>query len=166
MNSENDAPWSVHVYNKEFLQRPEKLEYHRRRTGLWLVDKQYFLFAFGNWAFSTAIGLQMVGGSIYSHRRKADESIFGGIVLDYKVVTDPFVKRTERIEFIVQARSWGRGADWRGRNFSRDWTGFPIQDPEELVGRQKRTKTNVDRDIPTLSLDDYASLRQRGVFTF
>jgi hypothetical protein len=100
---------------------------------------------------------------VFLHRTKDTEAYKGLRVLDFKVVTDPYVGRKRRIEFLVQARYIHPNTKWPKRHFPRDWRSRvePLFDDIESIPANYR-KTRL-RFIKACSRDEFLMLQKAGL---
>lgn len=170
--------WVLHLINRQ-PPTVSRLRTDKERLGLWRIDRlnsneqsldsykrnPYELYYLGNWAFNEKRAKSIIGGAVYCHSSKIQTSAFGGIVLGYRWVTDPFVATERRAEFILQSRSWGKGAEWLPVSQQRAWTSYPYLDPRDKERRSKRRKDVYDQKHQVLSPSSFEELRSTGKIT-
>src|SRR5882672_7397827 len=84
----------------------------------------------GNWDVTEEEARQVVGGTLYLHRTKAQRSYFGGDIQSFRIVeTDR--AHEERVIFTVRSRVEAKDVAWRGKDHGRAWTGGVVDDEDD-----------------------------------
>jgi hypothetical protein len=125
----------VHLVNKEkkdFDPRTKKPK-ETKREGLF-YDKDKDLFTSCCWDFDLEEAQGLIGGLIYLHDTKADNSFMGGIVvnvqpLDLNIGNEYFdptkqkvPSRSNRVWIEFESTHEGKGVAWNGQDYAMAWT--------------------------------------------
>jgi len=70
------------------------------------------------WDISDVDANQLIGGWIYLHAAKKENSTFGGVVSSFEKMRDERFARPGRIAFTFVPRPEGRGQVWCGKDHS------------------------------------------------
>jgi len=135
-------------------------------TGLIPVDPNRALFLSGNWAISRQTATALIGGIVFLHHHKDEPARFGGRVLDYKSVVDPFVGHQRRIEFLLQRRYIDVRTKWPAGYNSYDWRSSVMKCIDNLEDIAAKAKKNGVKTINPCSRDDFMDLQRKGLTSY
>jgi hypothetical protein len=95
---------AIHLIQKELEEMP------------WPIERGSKIYESGYWDLTADQAKKLIGCKVYFHRKKAEPSFFGGIILDYRLHEDGAMKG--RIIFKLESTKEAKGISTATKGFS------------------------------------------------